>query len=288
MKILGVIANCDKPEAGKVLQRVLAKTKELGMEILAEPATADLFNIKVRKEELPELFKKVDAIMAFGGDGTVLRVVRELNGLDVPLMGVNLGGLGFLTSVAESELENALECLVSNKFTVSLRTIAECTVTRGEEIKVQYRALNDIVIAREALARVITLDVQIDKNYVTSYVCDGLIISTPTGSTGHSLSAGGPIVTPEAVVFVLCVICPHTLSSRPLVVPDTSEISVKITNCKGRVILSIDGQVGVELQEDDYICVRRSDKGVRFIHLPGYNYFSLLRQKLHWRGSATL
>lgn len=286
MKILGVIANCDKPRAEGVLQRLSKKAHELGIEIIAEPATAELLHIK--RTELPELFEKVEAIMALGGDGTVLRVVRELKGLDKPLVGVNLGGLGFLTSVAESELERALECMVTNNFGVSLRTIVECTVIRSGHKRGQYRALNDIVIAREALARVITLDVQIDDNYVTSYVCDGLIVSTPTGSTGHSLSAGGPIVTPEAVVFVLCVICPHTLSSRPLVLPDASEISVKITNCKGKVILSVDGQVWEELQEDDYVCIKRSDKGIRFIHLPGYNYFSLLRQKLHWRGSTTL
>ncbi|MFC1497580.1 NAD(+)/NADH kinase [Verrucomicrobiota bacterium] len=284
MKKIGVIANCGKERAHEVLKCLFEKAQGLGLELFAGEAAAKLLGMNnvVPKEEMLD---NIDAVMALGGDGTMLRAVRELDGRDKPVIGVNIGGLGFMTSVAEEDLERALQSLANDDFTMSNRTLAEGVVVRdGCEI-VRYRALNDIVISRGPSSRVVSLDVSIGKDKVTSYVCDGVVVSTPTGSTGHSLSAGGPILTPETSAFVVSLICPHTLSSRPLVIPDNSEISIIISESAGDLLLSVDGQVGQPLMQSDSVKIRRSDRDVRFIHLPGYSYFSVLRQKLNWRGS---
>jgi NAD+ kinase len=280
---LGVIANCTKPRAAEVLGRLRAKAKALGLEVLAEGEAARALRTG-RRPKPGAMFRRIDALVALGGDGTMLRAVRELNGPDIPVLGVNIGALGFLTSVAEADLERALECLVAGYYTTSVRSIADCRGRRGGRT-LRYRALNDVVLTQDGPARVVTLDLSIDGEPVSSVVCDGLIVSTPTGSTGHSLSAGGPVVAPASPVFVVTMICPHTLSTRPLVVPDQSAIGVRVTNSPGGVVLSVDGQVGNPLSAGDAIEVRRSPQSVRFVHLPRYSYFSVLRQKLHWRGS---
>ena len=243
-------------------------------------------HVKCGEAVSPErMFESSEAIMALGGDGTMLRAVRELDGRNIPVIGVNIGGLGFLTSVSEENLDRALECLAEDDFVLSKSSIAECAVHRdGSEIA-GYRALNDVVISNGPSSRVVTLRVSIDGDEVTSYVCDGLIVSTPAGSTGHSLSAGGPILMPESQVFVISLICPHTLSSRPLVVPDRSEVSIVAAADEEGLLLSVDGQVGMQLQDGDCVTVRRSGSDISFIHLPGHSYFAVLRQKLHWSGS---
>ncbi|MEI6970488.1 MAG: NAD(+)/NADH kinase [bacterium] len=286
MKCIGIIANCDKERAPAVLRRLSVLAASLKLELLADKATAKLLK---RCKTLPpdRLCDEAEAIIALGGDGTMLSTVRTLAGRDKPVMGVNLGGLGFMTSVAEEELGRALKCLSSGDFQTSTRAIAEARLFRnGKELAV-YRGLNDIVLlSGPPYGRVVTLDVSVENEAVTSYLCDGLIISTPTGSTGHSMSAGGPILTPDTPAFVISLICPHTLSSRPLVVPDSSLISIRGVKSVGDMHLSVDGQVGQLFMAGDCIRVQRSANGVRFIHLPGYSYFSVLRQKLHWRGSA--
>ena len=236
--------------------------------------------------ESDELFDRADSVMALGGDGTMLRVARELNGRDKPVMGVNIGSLGFLTSVAEGDLERGLECLAREDVSINGRAVAEVALERNGKTIAQHRGLNDIVISRGPSSRVVTLDVFVDKDKGTSYVCDGLIVSTPTGSTGHSLSAGGPILSPGTEAFVISLICPHSLSSRPLVLPDRSEILVNIADSVGELLLCVDGQVDEALVQGDSIRVCRSEKDVIFAHLPGYSYYSVLRQKLGWSGKS--
>jgi NAD+ kinase len=214
----------------------------------------------------------------------MLTAVRELRGLNKPLIGVNIGSLGFMTSVAEEDLSAALECLHDESFSVSERVVLESSVRQENSVET-YCALNDVVITSGESARVITLDVSVDGKSVTSYLCDGLIISTPTGSTGHSLSAGGPILSPETSAFVISPICPHTLSSRPLVVPDSCELEVCIGRQSGKSRLSVDGQLRLSLSCGDSISLRRCSQNVRFLHLPDYDYFDVLRRKLRWRGS---
>jgi NAD+ kinase len=213
----------------------------------------------------------------------MLRAVRELAGRDVPVIGVNLGALGFMTSVTEDNLERALDCLVSGDYTTSLRVMLDVEVWRGGRTPAGYRALNEVVLTSGA--RVATLRMTVDGQEVGDFVCDGLIVSTPTGSTGHSLSAGGPVILPGARALVVSLICPHTLSTRPLVLPDEAAVEVCVVERAVGAHLSVDGQVGQPLEMGDCVKVRRSAQGVRFIHLPGYNYFAVLRQKLHWRGS---
>lgn len=285
MKTIGVLANCRKPHAADVLKRLAGKAKELELDLVACEDTAGLLPgaERVDAAALPD---NIDVLVALGGDGTMLRAVRMLAGRDRPVLGVNLGSLGFLTSVTEDELERAIEVLKDGRFSTSSRSIAACSLRRDEREIGRYRALNDVVIAWGASSRVNTLEVALDGEPVAGYTCDGLIISTPTGSTGHAMAAGGPILHPESPSFVITPICPHTLSNRPLVVSDGSSICVRVLKAMKRLILSVDGQEEHEMGQGDAISVQRDEHGVRFIHLPGYSYFSVLRQKLLWRGST--
>ena len=284
MKKLGIVANCGKRDAPAVLKKLAAKVKKLGFELVADKASLCLLKHGKRIQASSHL-GAVDAVMALGGDGTMLRAVRMLEGRDVPVIGLNLGALGFLTSVVEGELDRALKALVSGKYLTSTRAMVDAVVERKGRVVVKQRALNDVVVSSGPSNRVVVLGLAIDGDKVTSYVCDGLIVSTPTGSTGHSLSAGGPILTPETPAFVISLICPHTLSSRPLVVPDRSEIEVSVAKASGKILFSADGQMALNLNEGDKVKIRRSEKNVRFIHLPGHSYFDVLRRKLHWSGS---
>jgi len=284
MKRLGIMANCSKPRAADVLRRVVAEAARFGIKLYADPVTARVLG-SCEPVPVPGLFDCVDAVVALGGDGTMLRVARAVGARNTPIMGLNIGSLGFLTSVAEDELAQAFHCLANDQFTMSSRTMALCMVERGGRELFRDDALNDVVVGRLKSSRIITLDVAVDNRPVTSYTCDGLIVSTPTGSTGHSLSAGGPIMLPETPVFVVSLICPHTLSSRPVVVPDQSEIEITARESAVELMLTVDGQVEQPLASGDLIRVRKSGHCARFIHLPGYSYFAVLRQKLHWSGS---
>jgi NAD+ kinase len=285
MKKIGVLANCRKPAALAVLSRLAEKAAAFGMKLYTCDATGDVLPRAIRVS--PSFFVgQIDVLMALGGDGTVLRAVRTLGGSDKPVLGVNLGSLGFLTSILEANLDRALEVLCKGTFTTSIRSIAECRLFRGKRRIACFRGLNDVVVGWGISSRVNTLSVSVDGESVATYVCDGLIISTPTGSTGHSLSAGGPILHPASPCFVLSVICPHTLSTRPVVVSDQSRITVQIVKALKKLLLSVDGQEGCAVQQGDRLEIRRFAKSVRFVHLPGYSYFSVLRQKLNWRGSS--
>lgn len=282
MKKLGVIANCEKQQAPAILARLRIKAAALGLALFPDAATAKLMGITSEATSL-EVAQQADTLMVLGGDGSMLRAVRDLGGRDIPVIGVNLGALGFMTSVPQDELERALECLVENQFTTSLRIMLDASLIRKGKTLAGYRALNDVLLS--CGRRVGTLRMKVDGLEVSDFVCDGLLVSTPTGSTGHSLSTGGPILLPTAPAVVITLICPHTLSTRPLVIPSDSAIEIAVAECAVGALLAADGQVGQPLEMGDSIRVGRSPHSVRFIHLPGYDYFSVLRQKLHWRGS---
>jgi len=285
MKTIGIFANCNKPSAPRILRHLNDRTGKHGLRLMVtEPAVS--FLPRAASVTPKELIRRIDFLLVLGGDGTMLSAIRLLQGRDIPVLGVNLGSLGFLTSVAQQDLDHALDCLVRGRFTTIRRTLADCLVRRSSKIISRYRALNDVVINRGASSRIITLNLLVNDEEVSSYMADGLIISTPTGSTGHSLSAGGPILLPESRSLVVSPICPHTLSTRPLVIPDGKRIGVTVAKSTGNLQLSVDGQVGEPLHIGDRVEVRRSPRQARFIHLPDYSYFSVLRQKLHWRGSA--
>lgn len=286
MKKISVFANCDKPSAPRALKSMGKAARELGITLFApEPARRLIAN--ARWAEGRDLFSSAPLMAVLGGDGTLLRAFHSAGEKDLPLMGVNLGGLGFLTSVAEQDLGKALRAIARNEFVVCPRTVAECRVRRaGGRSGNPFKALNDVVIDRGAASRIMAVDILMNGESVTSSLCDGLVISTPTGSTGHSLSAGGPILHPDAGVFVLTFICPHSLSGRPLVVPDSSVVTARVSRCAGEARLSVDGQEGIPLGQGDEIIVRLSARRALLAAPAGFSYFSVLRQKLHWRGSA--
>ena len=285
MKTLAILANPRKRRAIDVLRRIMERAEGLGLSVVADEATAHILP-DLRGMPVPEVFEGADMVMALGGDGTMLRVVRELAGRDIPVIGVNVGSLGFLTSVSEDNLERALLCISKGEFEVEESTVLEAGILRSGSCVGSYHGINDIVVARGASSRVIAVDLSIDGDEVTTYVCDGLIVSTPAGSTGYCLSAGGPILVPSAQAFVISLICPHTLSSRPLVVCDTCTIKIVVRDPGEDVLVSADGQVGMSLREADEVSITRSSRKARFVHLPEHSYFSVLRQKLNWRGSS--
>lgn len=285
MKTIGVVANCRKPHVRALLQRLADKARAMGVTLLSCDEAAEL-EPRIARATPEEMGKQIDVLVAMGGDGTLLRAVRALGYCDTPVLGVNIGSLGFLTSIPEEQLEHALDVLSRGAYETSDRPLAACRAYRGEGLLGEYHALNDIVVGWGESPRIVTLAVSINGTDVTAYVCDGLIISTPTGSTGHSLSANGPIVHPETCAFVLNPICPHTLSNRPIVVPDRYEIAVRVEEATKKLLFAVDGQDHHALEQGDRIVVQRSPRVARMILLPESNYFALLRQKLHWRGSA--
>ena len=234
--------------------------------------------------DVAELARKTDLLMVFGGDGTMLRTARADAGSNTPLVGINIGGLGFLTAVPSSEFTDAVKKIWSGEFKYESRVLIE-VAGRCNGKMIREAALNDIVVSRGAVSRLITLDVSVDGELITRYRCDGLIVSSPTGSTAYSLAAGGAIVLPAAEVFALTPICPHALSNRSIILPLTSNIRVKAVNPLSATILSVDGQIVAELGEGDEVTIRRSRHAVRLVHLPGNSFLEALRRKLHWRGT---
>jgi NAD+ kinase len=281
---LGVFANCTKPRAGAVLGRLEDAAASVGIELVAMGDACRLIPSVSRRAD-GESLDDLDAVIVLGGDGTMLAAVRALAGADIPLMGVNIGSLGFMTSLAEENLDKAILCLRKGRYVTTTRSQIQAVLRRGEALVTEVRALNDMVITRGPSTRVVSLALAVNDDPVNSYICDGLIVATPTGSTGHSLSAGGPILMPDSHCFVASLICPHTLSSRPLVIPDDRRLSVTVVAAEPGVLMSVDGQVAEALAVGDTVEVTCAPTRVRFLHLPDYDYFDVLRQKLHWTGS---
>lgn len=284
MKKIGVIVNTKRKGAGNVLEELRVSAAKLGFKLFAE--REDMAEaLGAQFLPLSDFRDTVDVTLAMGGDGTVLYTALALHGSEVPIMGINLGSLGFLTSVSDAQVFEALESIKNGSCKVSERDVAECRVFQSGELIGEQRSLNDIVLGWGASSRINTFNLSIDGESVSSFMCDGMIVSTPTGSTAHSLSAGGPILHPGVGAFGINVICPHTLSSRPLVVPNTSVIEIDVVKAVKELILSIDGQDEFLMEQGGRIEIRRSAYGVKFLQLEKHSYFSVVAQKLHWRGS---
>jgi NAD+ kinase len=233
----------------------------------------------VERSELP---RQVDLIVVLGGDGTLLAVARLVGGLDVPLFGVNLGGLGFLTATTLEALYSTLETVLSGAYPAEERMLLSATVTRAGTVRAQYLALNDVVIAKGAVGRLIDLEVRADGQAMTSYRADGLIIATPTGSTAYNLSAAGPILFPTMDAMVLTPICSHALTNRPIALPGSAALEVSLLTDSPDVVLAMDGEAGVPVTADDVLRVRRAGARIRLIRDPQKTYFEVLRTKLKW------
>lgn len=261
----------EKPAAAGVIRKATRLIQRAGRTALVDG-------------DIAALARKVDLLLVFGGDGTMLRAARDVAGSTTPLLGINIGGLGFLTAVPSAELPDALKKIWRGEFKYESRPLIEVRGNCSGKI-IRKDALNDIVVSHGAVSRLITLDVSVDGELVTRYRCDGLIVSSPTGSTAYSLAAGGAVVLPSAEVFALTPICPHALSNRSIILPLSSTIRVKAINPLSATILSVDGQIVAELEENDEVTIRRSRHAIRLVHLPANSFLEALRRKLHWRGT---
>jgi NAD+ kinase len=217
-----------------------------------------------------------------GGDGTLLATARVLNRKPVPILAVNLGGLGFLTEITCEELYPTLEMVVAGNFQSDRRVQIEGELIRADEILTSFLALNDVVLNKGAIARIFDLEVRVDGEFVSTYKSDGLIVSTPTGSTAYSLAAGGPIVTPSVDAFLITPICAHTLTHRPLVVPSSTNIEVTVKSLREAAYLTVDGQVGIAAYSEDVVRVRKANSFVELVRPPATTYFRILQKKLKW------
>lgn len=281
MRAVGIATKPRRPEAAEVVRALLAWLEERGCGALIDHETAALLG---RKDGLPRerLTAQADLVVVLGGDGTLLSVARTAALREVPLLGVNLGGLGFLTEVPMDELFPVLAAVLDGEVKPTRRLMLACQVSRGGATVADYVALNDAVINKGAMSRIIDLETFIDGEYVTTYRADGLIVSTPTGSTAYCLAAGGPILYPTLGALVLTPICPHTLTNRPVVVPDTVRIEIVQGSASEEVSLTLDGQIGFHLQHRDVIAIQRAPRMLPLVASPKRNYFEVLRAKLKW------
>jgi NAD+ kinase len=276
---LGLMAKTHNPLALKAVERINKWGGEKGVEILADRDTATL----AKREGLDRepLLKAIDALIVLGGDGTLLSAARMATNKSLPLLGVNLGSLGFITEVALDEIETALDELMAGDYVIEERMMIDLTKENDKQ-SIKKAALNDIVFSRRLLAKMIELSIKINGQHVNSYKADGLVISTPTGSTAYALSTGGPILYPLMDSLVICPICPHTLTNRPIVIPGDSVIELNIREGQEEIIATLDGQVCIDVNERDRLIISRSDNVTQLIKVPKRTHYDTLRSKLGW------
>ena len=281
MKRIGVFAKRHHKDAVRLAEDVVAWLVERKIEVfIDEPLTESMSDMQgYPGKDIPPL---VDMVVVLGGDGTLLSVARLVGDLRTPILGVNLGSLGFLTEITRSELFPMLEQVVEGNFTVSERMRLLAVIRRNGEEVARYRVLNDVVINKGALARIIDMETWVDDDYLTTFKADGLIISTPTGSTGYNLAAGGPIIYPGNHCHVISPICAHTLTNRPIVVSDEAMIRIEVKSYDEDVVFTADGQEGMPLQGGDVVELRKSNHSTLLIKSPSKDYFQVLRTKLRW------
>jgi NAD+ kinase len=288
---VGIVARPDVPEAAPALRGLIEWLRQRRVEVLVEERTAALLDGAARAG-VPvasgrEVAARSDALVVLGGDGTLLSASHLLE-KPVPVLGVNFGHLGFLTEITLPELHPALEGVLRGEYRFDERRMLRAAVARAGEPEVLGDVLNDVVITKAALSRIIELEVAVDGLFVSSFRADGLIVSSPTGSTAYNLAAGGPIVHPSLPAVVLTPICPHMLSNRPLVVGDESVIEVRLRAAReGEVHITFDGQRGFPLASTDTVTITRSPRALRLVKAPDRDYFEVLRTKLKWGESTT-
>jgi NAD+ kinase len=286
LRRIGLLANFEKPSSRAVVRDAAQRIVRAGRAVAAEIQTAREADLNCETYADPAaLARQCDLLLVFGGDGTMLRMVRETHGSGTPILGVNMGRLGFLTAVSSKDIAAGLEKLWRNDFVIETRPLMEASgQCQGRPIRMS--ALNDIVISRGAVSRLIELEVSVNDKALTCYRGDGLIVSSPTGSTAYSLSAGGPIINPGAEVFAITPICAHALSNRAVIISLSSVVKVKLLSEGMETIIAADGQIQADLAGRDIVTIRRSRRMARLL-LPGEtSFFETIRQKLHWRGSS--
>ncbi len=283
-KRIGIISKPGRPEPLEILKGLLGLMKDLNVEIFIDNDTAQGLGLQGLSRY--EIARLVDLIIVLGGDGTLLSVARLVAEREVPILGVNLGTLGFLTEASKEELRDAVAGLLRGEYRIEKRLMLLAKVIRNRELIASHHVLNDVVINKGALARIIDLETFIDERFVTLFKADGLIVSTPTGSTAYNLSAGGPIIYPTLECMVLTPICPHTLTNRPIVLPANSKIEVRLRSESQDVFLTLDGQVGFNLLKGDSVIITEAPFKTSLVIPPERNYFEILRTKLNWGGAV--
>jgi NAD+ kinase len=279
---VGIISKPRQEVIATLVPRLQAWLGERQLRVAVDEETAGCLGGSTKGVPREDLLRQSDLVIVLGGDGTLLALARTIGESKVPILPVNLGSLGFLTSVTLEEVFPVLEEVLAEKHRISERVLIETTVFRQQQEIFRQVALNDAVVNKAALARIIDLDLLIDGGYVCSYKADGLIISTPTGSTAYSLAAGGPIVYPVLDAFIITPICPHALTNRPVVIPDSTNIEVQLHADEQDVYLTLDGQVGITLQQNDRLAMRKSERRLRLVRPMRKTYFEILRNKLKW------
>jgi NAD+ kinase len=280
MKRIGIICKPGRPEPVEILRDLLPWIRQRGHETFVDTETAAKLNMAGHSRT--EIASRADLVLVLGGDGTMLSVGRLVAGKGVPILGINLGGLGFITEVNRDNIYDLVERVLTDGCGVEERMMLAAAVRRDGRRIAEYRVLNDLVINKGALARIIDLETFVNNTYVTTYKADGLIISTPTGSTAYCLSAGGPIIYPTMDSITLTPICPHTLTNRPIVLPDDFRIEIHLKTQTEDVYLTLDGQEGFPLKKDDVVEVGKSDAGIKLLIPCDRDYFRILRNKLRW------
>jgi len=280
-KVAAIISRPARPEVAQILPGLVSWLTEHGYSVIVDRETAN-YAPTLESVARPEMAtRRLDLVVVLGGDGTLLSAARVTATADVPLLGVNLGSLGFLTEVPLSALYPMLEAIARGQAPVEKRSLMQCELWRGESKLGTYLVFNDAVVNKTVLARLNHYDPFVDKMFVASYRADGMIIATPTGSTAYSLSAGGPVLMPTVHGFVITPVAPHSLTHRPLVVPDSVEIEILLRSEEEVAYLSLDGQPGLDLRDGDRVRCRRSEHTVNLFRSEN-DFFHLLRSKLKW------
>lgn len=280
-KSIGILTKPKFPEVKTTLQGVVAWLRARSIEVLLDTTSATLLSEPggIQKSQLAG---KADVLLVLGGDGTMLNAARLAAERSIPILGVNMGGLGFLTEVRLDNLYPSLDRVFTNDFVLDERLMLKTHIHRHGETVARGTVLNDVVISKGTLARMIELKIAIQGQFVTNLRGDGLIVGTPTGSTAYSLSAGGPIINPAVQSLILTPICPHTLTHRPLIVPGDVEVEVTLTSKDDGAMATLDGQVGVAMTQGDTAVIHASEHRTRLIRFPESHYYEVLREKLKW------
>ncbi|MEO7823111.1 MAG: NAD(+)/NADH kinase [Gemmatimonadaceae bacterium] len=278
---LGVIGHQGYDDLPEILGRLSRTAPAVGLELFFEQGLHEIAGTGSRLEDADQ----IDALITLGGDGTLLRGARWLDGKDKPILGVNLGRLGFLTSCQAEDLEAALKHLAGGEYVAQPRmALSARAIDASGETRKQWRALNDFVLHKGGFARVVRLNISVDGESIGTYAADGIVISTPTGSTAYSLSAGGPVVVPTVESIIITPVSPHTLAIRSLVIPADGEVTVEANESPTELLVTVDGQVGTSFVKGEQLRVRRADNPVRIVRFPGATFFERMRVKLGWGG----
>ncbi len=285
-RVVALVGKFNSPEISEPLVRLAECLHERSMTVLVETGTASQISLGAgagywQTADFEAIGAAADLVIVVGGDGTMLNAARWLARFDVPLVGVNQGRLGFLADIARSDTLSYLDDLLGGRFRREQRMMLTADILRDGGVMASHVALNDVVVDKGAIGRMIDLELRIDREFIYNLRSDGLVMSTPTGSTAYAMSGGGPIVHPAASGIVLVPLCPHALTNRPIVVGDDVVIEVRISAATDPRV-HFDGQITLDLQEDDCVRLRRYEHDICLLHPPGYSYFSMLRQKLHW------